>query len=156
MGCLYLLNGYNYFYEIWSVWCRDNPGAISLRWSWLVNVGMAYYNKSKSAHTAFCTSGALPITVNTTAQTLACVLIFAPSPPSFGPTSMGSAVRGVRVVQGAWPPFIPAFSSSLFMYLLIYTFIYAFIYLFIYAFIFIFIYAFIHLFIYNYVGFSPP
>ena len=37
-----------------------------------------------STHSAFCSSSALPIRVNTTAQMLACVLTFAPSPSSFG------------------------------------------------------------------------
>ena len=43
MGSLYLLNSYNDFYQIWSVWCRANHEAISWRWSWLVNEGVAYY-----------------------------------------------------------------------------------------------------------------
>ena len=46
-------------------------------------------------HSAFCTSGALPITANTMAQTLACVLPFASSQASFG-----TNFRGLCVAQG--------------------------------------------------------
>ena len=46
------------------------------------------------------TSSALPITANTTAQTLACVFTFAPSLSSFGPTSVGSVVCWDRVTWG--------------------------------------------------------
>ena len=41
---------------------------------------------------------------NTTAQTLACVFTFAPSPSSFGPTSVGSAVRGVWIARRGLAP----------------------------------------------------
>ena len=64
-------------------------------------------------HSAFCASSALPITANTTAQTLACVLTFAPSPATFGANFGGlCGARGPSHVGGAWPPFITACSSS--------------------------------------------
>ena len=55
-------------------------------------------------HSAFCTSGALPITANTTAQTLAYVLSFAASPSSFGANFCGLCSAGVRVTRGGQAP----------------------------------------------------
>ena len=70
-------------------------------WAWLLQ------QIQIATLSAFCTSRALPITANTTAQTLACVLTFAPS-PCFEANFCG--LCGAR--GGAWPPFITACSSS--------------------------------------------
>ena len=65
-------------------------------------------------HSAFCSSGTLPITANTTAQMLACVftsllpravILWANFPWAL--RCAGSELHG-----GAWPPFITACSSS--------------------------------------------
>ena len=64
-------------------------------------------------HSAFCTSSALPITANTTAQTLACVLTFAPSTSSFGANFRGlCSAQGPSRMGGLGPLFITACSSS--------------------------------------------
>ena len=55
-------------------------------------------------HSAFCTSGTLPIAANTTAQTLACVLTFAPSASSFGANFRGLCdARGPSRTGGLGP-----------------------------------------------------
>ena len=55
-------------------------------------------------HSAFCTSGVLPITANTMAQTLACVLTFTSSPSSFGANICGlCGARGPSRTGGLGP-----------------------------------------------------
>ena len=115
MWRLYLLNGYTDFYQIWSVWCRANPEAICWRWLWLVNVGMPFYNKSKLPHIQpFAPPVHFPLQrIPRLRRWLVSSLLPRARHP-LGPTSVGSAVRGVWVARGAWPPFITACRSSYF------------------------------------------
>ena len=94
-------------------WCGVTPEASHL----VIMIGQSGRDIVQQiqigTHSAFCTSSELPITVNTTAQTLAYVLTFAPSSSSFGANFSGlCSARGPNCAGGAWPLFITAFSSS--------------------------------------------
>ena len=95
------------------VWCRANPEAISWRWSWLVNVGVAYYNKSKSAHIQpFALPVHFPLQRIPWLRHWPVSSLLPRARHPLGTTSVGSAVRGIRVTRGVWPPFITVCSCS--------------------------------------------
>lgn len=65
-----------------------------------VMIGQSGHDLLQQTHSAFGTSSALPITVNTAAQTLACVL----TPPRANRPFVGSMGRGGRVARGGLAP----------------------------------------------------
>ena len=91
-------------HETWHV--HSSAGAdLKLSKSYQKNCGRGLLQEIQLAtHSAFCTSGAFPITANTTAQTMACVLTFALSPSSFGANLCGlCGARGPSCAGGLAP-----------------------------------------------------